>query len=114
MRTNYSRYRGTWVCRLEGEMTEEDVPRFHRSLAVLPAGSSVIFDLSGLSFLSSAGMGTLVTAVRRAREGGGDAVLCRPSPEVAGPLRMTLLPRFAPVAATLEDALCRLRPRAAA
>lgn len=114
MRTNYSSYRGTWVCRLEGAMEEEDVPRFHRSLAVLPAGCNVIFDLCALTFLSSAGMGTLVNAVRRAREGGGDAVLCRPSPEVAGTLRMTLLPRFAPVAATVDEALSRLRPRAAA
>lgn len=114
MRMNYSRYRGTWVWRVEGSLEEVDVPCFRRALAALPAGSAVVFDLAQLDRVSSAGLGALIGAVRRCREAGGDAVLCRPTTAVDKTLRSTLVPRFAPVAATLDEAMSRLRSRRAA
>lgn len=114
MRISTWTYRGTCICRLEGSLEEVDVPGFLRALALLAGRGGIVFDLALLDHVSSAGLGALVGAVRRCRDRGGDAVLCRPSPAVAKALQLTLVPRFAPIAETLDQALSRASARAAA
>jgi anti-sigma B factor antagonist len=114
MRLRTWSYDGACICGLEGSLEEVDVPAFLRALAALPRGGGLVFDLRLLDYVSSAGLGALVGAVRRSRQGGGDAVLCRPTPAVARALNMTLLPRFVPVVDTLDEATSWLCPSRAA
>lgn len=53
-----------------------------RSLALIDEGASnLVFDLSGVPFMDSAGMAVLVSALKRARQVGGDVKLVWPQAE---------------------------------
>jgi anti-sigma B factor antagonist len=65
----------------------------------------VIVDLSGVSFIDSAGLGVLVGALRRAREDGGELALVCDSEGILKILRLTGLDRVFPLAATVDKAL---------
>ncbi len=45
-------------------------------------GARCIADLSGVAFIDSTGVGVLVGALKRAREGGGTFVIVNPQPRV--------------------------------
>jgi anti-anti-sigma factor len=51
-------------------------------MAELPA-SVITVDMSGVSFMDSSGLRVLMDATTRAREGGGDLIVARPSAAVA-------------------------------
>lgn len=95
---------GIFVCRLEGNLESLTVAQFRDALAGLPAASGIVFDMEAVSFIDSAGLGALIGAVRRAREAGGDAVVCRPRPSVNRVLQLVGLPRIVPVTADPEEA----------
>ena len=65
----------------------------------------VIVDLSGVSFIDSAGLGVLVGALRRAREDDGELALVCDSEGILKILRLTGLDRVFPLAATVDKAL---------
>jgi anti-sigma B factor antagonist len=68
---------GLIICRLVGELDLSTICQFRQAAAGIAPGSRLLIDLSGVSFLDSAGLGALVGAIRRARELGGDvAVAC--------------------------------------
>ena len=73
---------GVTVCHIEGNLEYLTVPDLRPLLAELPAGRGLVFEMSGVAFVDSAGIGALVGAVRRARQAGADAVLCSPRPSV--------------------------------
>jgi anti-sigma B factor antagonist len=81
------------VLYIEGNLESESVPAFRASAASLPPGRNVVFDLQDVLFVDSAGLGALIGAVRRVREAGGDAVICRPRPSVRRALRFTAIDR---------------------
>jgi anti-anti-sigma factor len=47
------------------------------------AQTNVVMDLGGVEFLSSSGLRVLVTALKAARQAGGDVVLARPAEQAA-------------------------------
>ena len=94
-----------FICHLEGNLENLTVPEFRDALTALPPGASVIFDLAGVSFIDSAGLGALIGAVRRAREAGGDAVVCRPRASVGRVLTLVGLPRIVHLARDLDEAV---------
>ena len=54
-----------------------------------PPGSSVIIDLSELTFMDSSGLGAIHLARRLAVKDGGALVVCRPQPIVERVLQLT-------------------------
>ena len=52
---------------------------------------NIVIDMSGISRIDSSGVDALVSAVRRARENGGDAKLARLTPRVRQLLEITQL-----------------------
>jgi anti-sigma B factor antagonist len=64
------------VVEVEGEVTFSNVAGLTRRLeAALETAKSVIVDLTGVTFIDSSGLSTLLTASERARERGGTVAL---------------------------------------
>jgi anti-sigma B factor antagonist len=93
------------TCCVEGDLENLTVAQFREALAPLPWGSWVVFDLGAVSFVDSAGLGALIGAIRRCRERGGDAVVCRPRPSVNRVLQLVGLTRMARVTPTKSEAV---------
>jgi anti-anti-sigma factor len=67
--------------KLSGEVDAHTAPMLASALAELPTGL-VTVDMQGVSFMDSSGLRVLMEATTRARDGGGDLVVARPSPTV--------------------------------
>jgi anti-sigma B factor antagonist len=65
----------------------------------------LIVDLSGASFVDSAGLGSLIGGMRAARQAGGDLRITDPSEQATMLLSLTSLDAVITIAPTVEDAL---------
>ncbi len=92
------------VCHLVGNLEQHTAADFREAVAALPGAVRVVFELSAVPFIDSAGLGALIGAVRRLRESGGEVVVCSPRPSVNRVLQLVGLPRVVPVLATLGQA----------
>jgi len=71
----------------------------------LAAGACrMIVDMSGLTYIGSAGAGVLLAATSRARSLGGEVALLKPSPPVADVFALLGMSRFCRFADTMEKA----------
>ena len=88
-----TRESGYVLARTVGEIDQPAGDLFRRELHPLLAegGTSVIVDLSGSPFVNSAGLGQLVSLVAHANTKSSRAILCAPTPHVAGVLAVTKL-----------------------
>ena len=68
----------TVVCYLIGNLEQITVDHFRQALPELTDRKQVIFDLSAVPFIDSAGLGAIIGAIRRVRESGGEARCLRP------------------------------------
>jgi anti-anti-sigma factor len=89
------------------EHAEELVQKL-RELAV--SSGCLVLDLSGLTFVNSAGLGAIIGAYRQCREQGGALCLVCPVPAVAQVLRITHLDRLIAVYPDVESARRALTP----
>jgi anti-sigma B factor antagonist len=83
--------------RVEGEVDIATCPHLDQTIAAICAdGVDVLeIDLSGVTFMGSSGLASMLRAQRLALEGGGGVRLLRPSQVVRDLLEMTrLLERF--------------------
>lgn len=82
---------GTVVLRLQGDLDVATAAELRRALAQALDGSpsSLVLDLSELSFVDSTGIGALVGGSRRAREVGCSFVVRSPVRAVKKALRLT-------------------------
>jgi anti-anti-sigma factor len=92
------------LCRLTGNLEALTVPDFRDAVTAVPSGKQVIFDLSGVPFIDSAGLGALIGAIRRIREMGGEAAVCSPRSSVNRVLDIVGLHRIVIVARDRADA----------
>lgn len=104
------------VLRLEGELDLAGAPRLTAAVDSWPespaAGRPLVLDLSGVSFMDSTGVRTLVDAARTAREGDLAMALLRPSPAVTRVLDLVDLRRaFVEIDDLGADALARVGAR---
>lgn len=101
---------GTKVVRLRGEFGSERPGRFVRTVTELLRGpeTRIIIDLSGVSYMSSTGLGELVQVTAQANTQEGRVVLAAPSAFVKGVLETTQLHRFFEIRPTVEEALAAL------
>ncbi len=88
------------------QLNEIRVGEFQTRLATLTKTSQrVIFDLSRVDFLDSSGLGALVLAHRRLKDGGGDLCLCAPTPAVRAIFDLVCLGKAITITPTREEAL---------
>jgi anti-sigma B factor antagonist len=100
--------KGLILCRLVGELDLSTICQFREALAGIAPGSRLLIDMSGVSFLDSAGLGALVGSIRRTREFSGDvAVTCHR--HVLLRLLFTVgLDRVVTITDNIEDAMAAL------
>jgi anti-sigma B factor antagonist len=96
---------GITVSRLVGELDAFNASEFRAAMEPVTSSASLVIDLSGVSFVDSAGLGVLIGAVRRVHELGGAVVLASPRPSLARILRDTGVSRLAPLTTTVEEAI---------
>lgn len=101
---------GASVVYLSGELRGPDDESIAPAIEKLLDGSSppVVIDLSGVSYVSSAGLGELVQLVSRANSQNARMVLCAPSPFVAGVFKATRLDKFFEILPSADAALAAL------
>jgi anti-sigma B factor antagonist len=97
---------GTAVVAVSGEIDVYTSPILQERLVeVLRDGSSsIVLDLSDVTFLDSTGLGVLITGLKRCRSAGGDLVLVTAQANVLKVLEITGLNDVFKVHDTVEDA----------
>ncbi|HMM78244.1 MAG TPA: STAS domain-containing protein [Gammaproteobacteria bacterium] len=73
------------------------------------AGPALLFDLSGLEYISSAGLRVLMVAAKTAKPRGGRIAVAAPQPLVAEVLDISRFNLVFPVHASLDEGLRALR-----
>jgi anti-anti-sigma factor len=100
---------GVRVIRLAGRMdlegNEQIALRFNTLTA--GAGPAVIVDLSSVDFLSSLGIGTILTGAKNVTLRKGVVVLCGAKQHVMSALERTHVTTMIPMCATLDEARVR-------
>ncbi|HRX87282.1 MAG TPA: STAS domain-containing protein [Phycisphaerae bacterium] len=98
---------GGVIVEVTGEVTLNDSPKFHgRLLQVLETSPErLIIDLSAVTHIDSAGVGTLVEIFRRIKAADGKMFLVGLQPRVRGVFEITKLDRFFPILNSTDEAL---------
>lgn len=100
---------GVVVLRATGDLDAYTVTglreHLHRAADATGGAGLIVVDLSGATFIDSAGLGALVGAQRRARERGGRLRIVRPPPLVLRAFELTGLDEVLELCATREEAL---------
>jgi anti-anti-sigma factor len=94
------------VIRLNGKLSLENVHDFLATLRLDPA-THLILDMSGLSFLDSAGVGALVTIFVGRRKQGKTLALAALTVQGAAVLQVAGLLKLLPVYLSMEQALAQ-------
>jgi anti-anti-sigma factor len=92
------------VCHLAGNLEQLTVRQFRESLARVRQSARVVFDLSAVNFIDSAGLGALIGAIRHVRELNGEAVVCSARPSVARALELVGLSHVVAVVGDISQA----------
>lgn len=72
------------IYELRGYIDAHTVIEFEKAIhGAIDSGSRcIILDISGLTYISSAGIGAMMSIARKLSQGGGELVLMQPSPKV--------------------------------
>jgi anti-anti-sigma factor len=108
---NHTERDGWTVVMPVGDLDLSSAPDLRRHLvtAVAATGGQVVVDLTGVHFVDSQGLGTLVGGLKRARSRGGDLRLAHPLDSVAALLELTGLDRAFVVAPDVPAAIAVAR-----
>ena len=100
---------GIRIIRLSGRMDIEGNEQVALRFSALAAtgGSAVVVDLSGVEFLSSLGISTLVSGAKAVMARKGILALYGARPNVLSALQRTNIPDIIPTCATLAEARAR-------
>jgi anti-sigma B factor antagonist len=111
-----SRDASTALC-VAGDIDIATAPLLRTALAQAQAGhgldlrgAPLVVDLSAMTFIDASGLRVLARAAERARRGGGQVVLRRPSPMMVRLLRVTGLLGSFEIDCEAGDAVARLHP----
>ena len=99
---------GYAICRPMGELESYTVGQLRQSLARMASCHRLLIDLSGVSFVDSAGLGALIGGIRRTRELGGQVAVVCSRPTLSRLLRTTGFDRIVTVAETVAEAAALL------
>jgi anti-sigma B factor antagonist len=97
---------GSAVVAVAGEIDVYTSPILQERLVevIRDGSSSIVLDLSEVTFLDSTGLGVLITGLKRCRSAGGDLVLVTAQPNVLKVLEITGLNDVFKVHDTVEAA----------
>jgi len=96
---------GATVITLGGEVDLEHSPQARKALLDAVANNKkVIVDLSGVSYIDSSGIASLVEAFQTARKNGGAFILATVSDSALRVLQLARLDKVFTIAATVEEA----------
>ncbi len=95
------------VVLLPGESLDSATAReFRKSIEpILQKSSKVVFDMSGLRFVDSSGLGVLLSCLRVLNVGGGDLKLCNMSNSVRALIELVRMHRIFDIYPSKEDAI---------
>jgi anti-sigma B factor antagonist len=94
------------VSMLVEELDASNVDEFKRGmLPVLEAHTKLVFDLHGLRFTDSSGLGAFLSCLRHVNARGGDVKLCGLSPQVHAVFELVRLHRIFNIYSTPEEAV---------
>jgi anti-sigma B factor antagonist len=96
--------RGAVVCRPVGEVDSFSVSQLRQALAEVASSRKLVIDLSGVTFVDSAGLGALIGGIRRTREHGGQVAVACGRPVLVRLLQTTGFDRIVTVARTAGEA----------
>jgi anti-sigma B factor antagonist len=96
---------------LVGELDLAAVPSIRAEMQTVfgDGWRSIVFDLTGVGFIDSAGLGTMIGARRRCREAGGGFALAAPSDEVRNLVERAGLETLLSMHGSVDGALMRVR-----
>jgi anti-sigma B factor antagonist len=100
---------GDVVCRPIGEVDSFSVSKFRQALAEMASSRKLVIDLSGVTFVDSAGLGALVGGIRRTRDHGGQVAVACSRPVLVRLLETTGFDRIVTVVRTVGQASAALR-----
>jgi anti-sigma B factor antagonist len=97
---------GVPVLSVRGEIDVATAPELREHLDTLLAGgtTTVVVDLSAVTFMDSIALGVLVGAVNRCRQAGGDLPLVLSEPRIMKVFDITGLSEVFAISDSLEDA----------
>lgn len=101
-----SKDRALPVLTLRGEIDMRSSPELRNHLLELVVNKPkrVILDLSGVGYMDSSGVGTMVELKRLVERGGGKVVLTGMQPRVRSVFEITKLDKFFTIANSVEEA----------
>jgi len=107
LRTEVSMFDGWTVVSVYGELDVATSPTLReRLISLVGEGSAcLVLDLEGVDFLDSTGLGTIVSALKRARTHDGDLRLVCTQSRIRRLFEITGLDKAVPLHASLDDAV---------
>ena len=107
LRTEVSEIAGWTVVSVYGELDVATSPSLRERLIQLVGDGStrLVLDLQGVDFLDSTGLGTIVSALKRARTHGGDLRLVCSESRILRLFEITGLDKAVSLHASLDDAI---------
>lgn len=88
-----------------------NVALFKREIfALLTKSHDVVFDLTGLEFIDSSGLGVLLACMRRIKTTGNELKLCALHPTVQSIVKLVRMNRILGIYETRGEALASTRP----
>ena len=96
---------GALVVTLEGEVDLEHSPQARKALLdAVAKNNNVVVDLSGVSYIDSSGIASLVESFQTARKNGGGFTLASVSDSALRVLQLARLDKVFTIAASVEEA----------
>ena len=107
LRTEVSEIAGWTVVNVWGELDVATAPSLRETLIRLVGEGStrLVLDLEGVDFLDSTGLGTIISALKRARPHGGDLRLVSTQARITRLFEITGLDKAVPLLPTLDAAV---------
>jgi anti-sigma B factor antagonist len=107
LRTEVSEIAGWTVVNVWGELDVATSPTLRETLIRLVSQGSnkLVLDLEGVDFLDSTGLGTIISALKRARTHGGDLRLVSTQARITRLFEITGLDKAVPLLPTLDAAV---------
>jgi anti-sigma B factor antagonist len=107
LRTDVSQIAGWTVVSIYGEVDVATSPSLRELLIRLvgDGANRLVLDLEGVDFLDSTGLGTIISALKRARTHGGDLRLVCTQARIARLFEITGLDKAVPLQPTVDAAV---------
>ena len=113
LRTEVTEIAGWTVVNVYGELDVATAPQLRELLIDLvgDGANRLVLDLDGVDFLDSTGLGTIISALKRARTHGGDIRLVCTQPRIKRLFEITGLDKVVPIHETRTEAVETIESR---